>query len=512
MADQERRPVGLRFRPTQQELISLLQEKTRGSEISAFTNCVLEKNLYGKEGMEPWKVFSHVENDKWEFYDEAGKNDKKRVLFVVTKLTKMSARKTGRIAGGGTWDGQTPGKPVKDYQDRKVVGYMKLLNYVIDPGCELEAADKGYWYMHEYSLSEYSLREIKIKSKDYVICRIVRDDSKSCSVKSPPSGKNAKARNSVNSGDHASGSSKVDEELPTRMNDQCGTSGSSMLPQGPQQDYDIPAGSTLEQQFYVTTGGSMQQQEFQEFPQYGGTTTGESLPQQEFQECGTAGASILEDEFPQCYLENQCLAPSGVGVSFFDHYYAGEPMSNGCYYDATNSAPNGMEYWCVQNQQPTCQGAENYVQQCNYNALSCDQSMGDTYNHYDPVMYTGPNQDIYGGDQQISTGTFSGDQGMDAANQQVMRNCPGVEDSGAIVNNEKEDNVQQTNKSESVNSSIASNVPTTILDDLMDLEQYKSAGFWKLLQATDDPGLSTPSDNWFSQFEEDIWSSSFIEY
>lgn len=506
MADQESRPVGLRFRPTQQELIYLLQVKAWGSEISAFTNCVLEKNLYGKEGMEPWKVFSDVDNDKWEFYDGAGKNDKKRVLYIVTKLSKMSASKTGRTAGDGTWDGQTSGKPVKDFQDTKVVGYMKLLTYAVDPGCALEAADKGYWYMHEYSLSEYSLREIGVKSTDYVLCRIVRDNSKSCSVKSPPSGKNSKSRNAVNSEDHALGSSKVVEEFPARMNDQCGTSGSSMPPQ---QDYDIPAGSTLEQQFYGTAGGSIQQQEF---PQYGGTT-GESIPQQEFQEYGTAGASILQDEFPQSYLESQCLAPSGVGVSFFDHYYAGEPMNNGCYYDATTSAPDGMDYWCVQNQEPTCLGAENYVQQGNYIALSCDQSMGDTYNHYDPVMYTGPNQDIYGGDQQISTaGAFSGVQEMvDAADQEVTRNCPGVEDSGAIVNNEKEENVQQANKSESVNSSIANNVPTTLDDYLMDLEQYMSPEFWKLLQAeNDDHGLSTPSDNWFAQVEDDFWSSSLI--
>ena len=311
MGDQARRGVGYRFCPTQQELFYLLQIKARGGEISAFTDCILEKNLYGKEeGMEPWNLFSDVDSGKWGFYDEVGKNDNKRVLYIVTKLSKMSAKKMDRKAGIGTWDGKTEGKSVMDYQNKEIVGYTRILTYLVDSGYELEAASQCHWYMHQYSLSEHSLTEIGITSTDYVLCRIIRDDSKSCSVRKPRDdskscgvkkkrddskscGARKKAR-AINSGDYVGG-----------------TSGSSIRPQ---QDYRIPVESNLEQQQYDGAAGSF----VEEFPQF-----------------GEGGAGIRQEE----YLENQCWAPSGVGVSSSDRE---QSNATGYCYDLATSAPTGM--------------------------------------------------------------------------------------------------------------------------------------------------------------------------
>ncbi|CAI9098929.1 OLC1v1035668C1 [Oldenlandia corymbosa var. corymbosa] len=174
--------VGSRFRPTQQELLWLLERKACGEEISTHTNNVLERELYGAEASkEPWNLFSDIPDNKWELYDEsAGKNShSRRVVFVVTKLSQMSAKRIGRSAGCGTWNAEMTNKPVMDLQGSKVMGYHKQLTYTV----KSKARGKGSWYMHEFSLSEQVLKQPGIKSSDYVICRIVKDNSKDCKIK-----------------------------------------------------------------------------------------------------------------------------------------------------------------------------------------------------------------------------------------------------------------------------------------------------------------------------------------
>ncbi|CAI9100107.1 OLC1v1037037C1 [Oldenlandia corymbosa var. corymbosa] len=177
--------VGFRFRPTQQELLWLLERKACGEAISKYTSTVLEKELYGPEASkEPWNVFSDVPDQMWELYDEcAGKNSHaRRVVYVVTKLSQMSEKKISRSAGRGTWNGETTNKPVMDLQGGgKIIGYHKQLTYTV----KSEAACQGSWYMHEYSLSEQVLKGPEIQSADYVICHVMnhnQDDSSSGEV------------------------------------------------------------------------------------------------------------------------------------------------------------------------------------------------------------------------------------------------------------------------------------------------------------------------------------------
>ena len=104
-------PIGFRFRPSEEELISLLWLKVTNQLDE--TDHVKEKILYG-DGAEPWDVLG--DNDvRWQFYDDSRKRaSTKRMVYVFTKLTRLSAKKTARTTGLGTWDGETKSYPVED--------------------------------------------------------------------------------------------------------------------------------------------------------------------------------------------------------------------------------------------------------------------------------------------------------------------------------------------------------------------------------------------------------------
>ncbi|KAL3510614.1 hypothetical protein ACH5RR_030015 [Cinchona calisaya] len=166
----ESTPIGFYFRPSGEELINLLSLKVTNQKLPH--NTVVEKTLYGNDA-EPWKVFN--DDDNWQIFDESGRDNTKRILYVFTKLSRMSANKIARTAGFGTWEGQSKAKDVLNDGGDQVIGSMKMLNFVLNSGSE---AIKNGWIMHEYSLRE--------GSNDYVICRIIRDDKKWTRVKVPP--------------------------------------------------------------------------------------------------------------------------------------------------------------------------------------------------------------------------------------------------------------------------------------------------------------------------------------
>ncbi|KAL3536940.1 hypothetical protein ACH5RR_000306 [Cinchona calisaya] len=93
-------PVGFYFRPSGEQLINLLSLKVTNQKLPH--NIVVEKTLYGNDA-EPWKVFN--EDDNWQIFDESGRDDAKRMVYVFTKLSRISASKIARTAGFGTWEG-----------------------------------------------------------------------------------------------------------------------------------------------------------------------------------------------------------------------------------------------------------------------------------------------------------------------------------------------------------------------------------------------------------------------
>ena len=189
-------PIGFRFRPSEEELISLLWLKVTNQLDE--TDHVKEKILYG-EGAEPWDVLGD-DDVRWQFCDDSGKGaSTKRMVYVFTKLRKLSAKKTARTAGLGTWDGETKSYPVEGMITGEKIGSRKMLSYVLNFG---SIGVKGGWIMHEYSLDGASLNELNSSHNiDYVLCRIIKDDSKYTKVKeSAKKGKVAKEKEVGNRG------------------------------------------------------------------------------------------------------------------------------------------------------------------------------------------------------------------------------------------------------------------------------------------------------------------------
>ncbi|KAL3501861.1 hypothetical protein ACH5RR_036310 [Cinchona calisaya] len=83
-----------------------------------------------------------------------------------------SPNKVARIAGSGTWDGETKKTEIRELSSGGIIGTKKMLSYVLNS----DLGSIGGWIVHEYSLAGAFLNEIK--STDYVFCRIIWDESK----------------------------------------------------------------------------------------------------------------------------------------------------------------------------------------------------------------------------------------------------------------------------------------------------------------------------------------------
>lgn len=174
----ENYPIGCRFRPAEEELLLLLREKVTNPLF--LPDEVKEKTVYGK-GASPWDVFAD-DDLRWEPCDESGKNGNKKMVYVFTELNKLSAKKTSRTAGSGTWDGENKATSIDLIEGCKI-GSRKMFSYVLNSGSQMN----GSWTMHEYSLDGAYLNGIdsSYHNTNYVICRIIKDDSKFTKVKTP---------------------------------------------------------------------------------------------------------------------------------------------------------------------------------------------------------------------------------------------------------------------------------------------------------------------------------------
>ncbi|KAI8532003.1 hypothetical protein RHMOL_Rhmol11G0179400 [Rhododendron molle] len=188
-------PVGYKFRPTDQELvIDYLRKKSKGAEALP-CNVIFELEIYGTGNKAPWQIFT--KNDPWE----------EGSVYVLTKLIKAcgSDKRIARMAGCGSWHGETGPEPIYDEQtDLEPIGYKRMLRFQItnESGAMDESVGKGYWTMHEFSLrpdgnSTSSTRKQSPKG-EYVLCRIKRDGSRDtkivkCTKKSARKAENVEA-------------------------------------------------------------------------------------------------------------------------------------------------------------------------------------------------------------------------------------------------------------------------------------------------------------------------------
>ncbi|XP_050379648.1 uncharacterized protein LOC126796992 [Argentina anserina] len=152
-------PVGFRFHPTDQELISYFLRKkvTEASTLDRHRGIVRDFDLFGST--EPWKI--------WEMY--GGHELFNQDLYFFTELKKASPngkRFLRKIGSSGTWSETDASKLIKDEQEQKDIGRRRKLRYE-----SKSSKHHGHWYLDEYSLLDSEL--------DYVICRLRKNDKSS---------------------------------------------------------------------------------------------------------------------------------------------------------------------------------------------------------------------------------------------------------------------------------------------------------------------------------------------
>ncbi|XP_062173472.1 NAC domain-containing protein 41-like [Alnus glutinosa] len=120
-------PLGFRFMPTDEELIShYLVKKVKGEELS--WDGIPDCDLYGEKP--PWEICG----------------DQEKVYFFTT-LKKLSKNRVSRTAGCGVWHEHCT---VKIYDNRgDIIGARKLFNFNVKEGSTTKNSN---WIMHEFSL------------------------------------------------------------------------------------------------------------------------------------------------------------------------------------------------------------------------------------------------------------------------------------------------------------------------------------------------------------------------
>ncbi|KAJ8553828.1 hypothetical protein K7X08_024506 [Anisodus acutangulus] len=142
--------MGIRFHPTDVEIINYLKRFFKGQRFSS--QCPIQfADIYGDQP--PWEIFGASEE---------------KVRYFITRLKK---RKTEHIrfvrsCANGTWKGQTSEDPIKNRKGT-VVGFRRSLTLQTK-----EREQNKTWLMKEYSVADDFFRENNISKEDFVVCRI----------------------------------------------------------------------------------------------------------------------------------------------------------------------------------------------------------------------------------------------------------------------------------------------------------------------------------------------------
>ncbi|VFQ66624.1 unnamed protein product [Cuscuta campestris] len=149
---------GLRFRPTDAELLKMLRQFTDGE----YTGGLVERrDLYAHE--EPWEICTGrgtaaAEDNTWYFFTELKRKP----------ASKGPGKRFIRSVGKGTWHGTSKVETIFN-PDRKqsLLGFKR--NFTYWRGDDEER--KGEFVMNEFSLPEGTAKSDR---KDFVICRLKR--------------------------------------------------------------------------------------------------------------------------------------------------------------------------------------------------------------------------------------------------------------------------------------------------------------------------------------------------
>ncbi|XP_059306698.1 NAC domain-containing protein 2-like [Lycium ferocissimum] len=144
---------GVRFHPTDAELINYLKRFFKGQHFSS--QCPIQfADIYGDQP--PWEIFGASE-------------EKVRYFIAPLKKRKSKHIRFCRTCANGTWKGQTSEEPIRNRRKGTVVGFRRSLTYETK-----EREQNKTWLMKEYFVADEFFRENNIPKQDYVISRIKR--------------------------------------------------------------------------------------------------------------------------------------------------------------------------------------------------------------------------------------------------------------------------------------------------------------------------------------------------
>ncbi|VFQ66625.1 unnamed protein product [Cuscuta campestris] len=148
---------GLRFRPTDAELLKMLRQFTDGE----YTGGLVERrDLYAHE--EPWEICTGrgtaaAEDNTWYFFTELKRKP----------ANKRPGKRFIRSVGKGTWHGTSKVETIFNPERKQsLLGFKRNFTYWGD-----DEERKGEFVMNEFSLPEGTAKSDR---KDFVVCRLKR--------------------------------------------------------------------------------------------------------------------------------------------------------------------------------------------------------------------------------------------------------------------------------------------------------------------------------------------------
>ncbi|KAK4716768.1 hypothetical protein R3W88_015106 [Solanum pinnatisectum] len=149
------KPMGIRFHPTDTELINYLKEFFKG-ELSLNQQCPIQfADIYGDQP--PWEIFGHNSEEKFHYF------------ITPLKKQKIEYKRFSRICAKGTWKGQ--------------IGEHLIRRNRTGPFETSECGQNKTWLMIEYHVANSFFKEKNhILKEDFVVCRIKKKMNKEKNV------------------------------------------------------------------------------------------------------------------------------------------------------------------------------------------------------------------------------------------------------------------------------------------------------------------------------------------
>ncbi|KAM1140983.1 hypothetical protein ACFX19_041706 [Malus domestica] len=168
-------PVGYRFHPTEEELIShYLKLKLRGKD-SLVSDAIREINICKYEPRELPAISLIKSDDEWYFYN--------RPIYK-----KNNRNEVERATATGFWKSTGKEKIVKD-RDNKIIGKKRILTFRQGRGSNAPITN---WVMHEFSIPQINPNA---NQRDFVLCYVKKKSGKNTDVATCDEGESSNYNN-----------------------------------------------------------------------------------------------------------------------------------------------------------------------------------------------------------------------------------------------------------------------------------------------------------------------------